>query len=222
MEKRARILVVDDSPVNLAAAEQKLRDRYEVIPLNSGMRALRYLRSETPPDLILLDILMAGKDGIDTLKEIRSLKNAADIPVIMLTGVGERGRVVQSSRLGACDYVLKPFNSDDLFKRIERALRRKKQENVEEKDEEYVEHVENEGYGELGEFGEDEGYGELGEFGEDEGYGELGEFGEGEGYGELGEFGEDEGYGELGEFGEGEGYGELGEFGEHEGYGEYE
>jgi len=125
MGKRARILVVDDSPVNLAAAEQKLRDKYEVIPLNSGMRALRYLRSETPPDLILLDILMAGKDGIDTLKEIRSLKNAANIPVIMLTGVGERGRVVECSRLGACDYVLKPFDSDDLLNRIARALKMK-------------------------------------------------------------------------------------------------
>lgn len=92
MEKRARILVVDDSPINLAAAEQRLKDEYEVIPLNSGVRALRYLKSETPPDLILLDIMMAEKDGIDTLKEIRSLENVANIPVIMLTGVRERER----------------------------------------------------------------------------------------------------------------------------------
>ncbi len=131
MEKRARILVVDDSPINLAAAEQKLKDEYEVIPLNSGVRALRYLKSETPPDLILLDIMMAEKDGIDTLKEIRSLKNVANIPVIMLTGVGERERVVESSKLGICDYVLKPFDSDDLRKRIERALEMKDGEDAE-------------------------------------------------------------------------------------------
>jgi len=136
MEKRARILIVDDSPVNLAVAEQKLKDEYEVIPLNSGSRALRYLKFETPPDLILLDIMMAEKDGIDTLKEIRSLENAADIPVIMLTGVGEKGRVVESSKLGACDYVLKPFDSDDLRKRIERALKKKEGEAVENEEDE--------------------------------------------------------------------------------------
>lgn len=101
MEKRARILVVDDSPINLAAAEQRLKDEYEVIPLNSGVRALRYLKSETPPDLILLDIMMAEKDGIDTLKEIRSLENVANIPVIMLTGVRERAgcRELQAGNL---------------------------------------------------------------------------------------------------------------------------
>jgi len=131
MEKRARILLIDDSPINLAVAEQKLKDEYEVIPINSGVRALRYLKLETPPDLILLDIMMAEKDGIDTLKEIRSLENAADIPVIMLTGVGERDRVVESSKLGACDYVLKPFDPDDLCKRIERALNMKDREEEE-------------------------------------------------------------------------------------------
>jgi len=132
MEKRARILIVDDSSINLAIAEQKLKDEYEVIPLNSGVRALRYLKSETPPDLILLDIMMAEKDGIDTLKEIRSLKKAANIPVIMLTGVGEKARVVESSKLGICDYVLKPFDSDDLRKRIQRALEMTNEEDVEE------------------------------------------------------------------------------------------
>ncbi len=146
MEKRARILVVDDSPINLAAAEQKLKDEYEVIPLNSGVRALRYLKSETPPDLILLDIMMAEKDGIDTLKEIRSLDNVANIPVIMLTGVGERERVLESSKLGICDYVLKPFDSDDLRKRIQRALEMANEENAEEEGEE----------GEEGEKGEED------------------------------------------------------------------
>jgi len=132
MEKRARILVVDDSPINLAAAERKLKDEYEVIPLNSGVRALRYLKSETPPDLILLDIMMTEKDGIETLKEIRSLEKVANIPVIMLTGVGESARVVESSKLGICDYVLKPFDPDDLRKRIRRALEMTNEKDVEE------------------------------------------------------------------------------------------
>jgi len=139
MKKRARILVVDDSSINLAAAEQKLKGEYEVIPLNSGVRALRYLKSETPPDLILLDIMMTEKDGIDTLKEIRSLDKVANIPVIMLTGVGERAQVVESSKLGICDYVLKPFDSNDLRKRIQRALEMTNEEDVEEKAEKEAE-----------------------------------------------------------------------------------
>ncbi len=155
MEKRARILVVDDSPINLAAAEQKLKDEYEVIPLNSGVRALRYLKSETPPDLILLDIMMAEKDGIDTLKEIRSLDNVANIPVIMLTGVGERERVLQSSKLGICDYVLKPFDSDDLRKRIQRALEMKDGEDLEKAAEEERKVEEGEESPESQEDGED-------------------------------------------------------------------
>ena len=83
---RMRILAVDDSVINLASVEQKLKDRYEVVTVNSGERALRYLKNEKP-DLILLDIRMADMDGIQTLKEIRALENGADVPVIMLTSL---------------------------------------------------------------------------------------------------------------------------------------
>lgn len=119
---RMRILVVDDSVINLANVEQKLKDRYEVITANSGDRALRYLKNEQP-DLILLDIRMAEMDGIETLKEIRELKNGADIPVIMLTSQGDKGSIVETQKLGICDYVLKPFDPQELRSRIEKALR---------------------------------------------------------------------------------------------------
>ncbi len=130
MGEKIRILVVDDSAINLAAAEQKLKDRYEVIPVNSGVRALRYLKNETP-DLILLDIRMAEKDGIETLKEIRAMENGADIPVIMLTGIGERGSIMESSKFGINDYVLKPFDAKDLCDRIEKALKKAKASDAE-------------------------------------------------------------------------------------------
>lgn len=121
---RMRILVVDDSVINLANVEQKLKDRYEVITVNSGERALRYLKAEKP-DLILLDIRMADMDGIKTLKEIRELENGADIPVIMLTSQGDKGSIVETQKLGICDYVLKPFDPQELRNRIEKALRNK-------------------------------------------------------------------------------------------------
>ncbi|MCM1256982.1 MAG: response regulator [Roseburia sp.] len=121
---RMNILVVDDSVINLANVEQKLKDRYEIITVNSGDRALRYLKSEKP-DLILLDIKMAEMDGIQTLKEIRKLGNGADVPVIMLTSQGDKGSIVETQKLGICDYVLKPFDPQELRSRIEKALRSK-------------------------------------------------------------------------------------------------
>lgn len=121
MEKKTRILVVDDSAVNLMAVEQKLKDIYEIIPINSGTRALRYLRNERP-DLILLDIKMDDKNGIETLKEIRGMENVCDVPVIMLTSRNDRESVIQCQKLGAYGYVLKPFEVQILKDKIEHAL----------------------------------------------------------------------------------------------------
>ncbi len=119
--EKDRLLVVDDSAINLASIEQKLKDNYDIVPINSGSRALRYLK-DNKPDLILLDIKMAEKDGIETLKEIRMLDNGADIPVIMLTAKNDKWSIVESQKLGIYDYVLKPFDTQDLHERIQRAL----------------------------------------------------------------------------------------------------
>lgn len=120
MEKK-RILAVDDNSISLAAIEQELKRDYEVIPVNSGSRALQYLKREKP-DLILLDIQMAQKDGIETLREIRQMDKCEDIPVIMLTSKQDKAAVVETSKLGIYDYVLKPFKGEDLHQRINRAL----------------------------------------------------------------------------------------------------
>lgn len=122
MDKKICILAVDDSPVNLAIIERELKNKYEVIPINSGSRALRYLKTETP-DLILLDIQMPQMDGIETLKGIRALENGAKIPVIMLTAKNDKSTILESSKLGIYDYVLKPFVSQDLHDRIVRTLK---------------------------------------------------------------------------------------------------
>lgn len=120
---RARkcILAVDDTAIVLTRIADTLRNDYEVVTVNSGTRALKYLHQEKP-DLILLDIQMAGKNGIETLREIRSMIGLSDIPVIMLTGMENRESVVESARLGICDYILKPFSSEDLLERIRRVL----------------------------------------------------------------------------------------------------
>lgn len=115
------ILAVDDTAVILTRISNTLGNDYDVITVNSGVRALKYLEMEKP-DLILLDIQMAPMDGIETLQKIRAMKGLADIPVIMLTGVEEKESVLASARLGICDYILKPFSSEELLKRIRRAL----------------------------------------------------------------------------------------------------
>lgn len=120
-KNKKRILAVDDTAVVLTRISNTLKDDYEVITVNSGARALKYLRDEKP-DLILLDIQMSPMDGIQTLHEIRNMKNREDIPVIMLTGVEDKDIVLESAKIGICDYILKPFYSDDLLKRIRRAF----------------------------------------------------------------------------------------------------
>ncbi len=120
-DRRKCILAVDDTAIVLTRISDTLRNDYRVVTLNSGVRALKYLEQERP-DLILLDIQMAQKDGIETLREIRAMEGRADIPVIMLTGVEDKDFVLKSARLGICDYILKPFSSEDLLKRIRRVF----------------------------------------------------------------------------------------------------
>ena len=121
---KMRILAVDDNVVNLATIEQELRDQYEVIPVISGNRAIKFMYQEKV-DLILLDIEMPLMDGIETLKKIRTQENGVTVPVIMLTAKHDKATVIEGTKLGIMDYILKPFDGDDLRQRIERALMRR-------------------------------------------------------------------------------------------------
>lgn len=118
-----KILAVDDNIINLATIEQELKDKYEVITVNSGARAIRYLNKDKP-DLVLLDVQMALMDGIETLKEMRTMENGATIPVIMLTSKKDKETVIEGSKLGILDYVVKPFDTQDLQSRIDKALKK--------------------------------------------------------------------------------------------------
>lgn len=127
---KKRILAVDDAVIILRKITDALEEYYDVVTVNSGTRALRYLEKEKP-DLILLDIRMMPKNGLETLEEIRAMEDRADIPVIMLTGVEDKKSVMEGIKLGICDYILKPFFPDELLERIQRALER---ETVQEKE----------------------------------------------------------------------------------------
>ena len=127
---KKRILAVDDTAIILTRISDILRNDFDVITVKSGARALKYLGQEKP-ELILLDIQMTPKNGIDTLRDIRSMRDRSDIPVIMLTGVEDKESVLASFKLGICDYILKPFSSDDLLKRIRMVFEPENQSDME-------------------------------------------------------------------------------------------
>src|SRR5687768_12255632 len=87
--EKAIILVVDDTPDNLTLMSGLLKDNYRVKVANSGERALKIAQSETPPDLILLDIMMPEMDGYEVCRRLKADNNTRDIPIIFLTAKTE-------------------------------------------------------------------------------------------------------------------------------------
>ena len=119
----ASILIVEDNPKFLAEALPMYG--YDVTVALDGLEALKILNKENQHfDLILLDVMMPNMDGWDTLKAIRKNKNTEKIPVIMLTAVSEDQKVVSGLKIGADDYIVKPFVLPNLLARIEAVLRR--------------------------------------------------------------------------------------------------
>lgn len=121
MEKEKTILVVDDSKANLTLAKQALEDYYQVSLVPSGNLALRFLEKRIP-NLILLDINMPEMDGLETLRQIRLMEDGADIPVIFLTSRTDPETEVSCLRLGASDFIGKPFVPEVMRSRIARTL----------------------------------------------------------------------------------------------------
>ncbi len=125
MEDFAKILIVDDNPKYLQEALPMYG--YDVIVANDGVEALNILsKDHASINLILLDVMMPNMDGWDTLKAIRNNKNTKYIPVIMITAVSEEHKIVSGLKIGADDYIVKPFVLPNLLARIEAILRRSK------------------------------------------------------------------------------------------------
>ena len=109
--RRTRVLVVDDELGVRESLRLVLRDGFEVIPAESGEQALALLATERP-DVVLLDILMPGIDGLAVLERMKGSR--PDLPVIMLTATRTLKTAVTAMKLGAFDYVQKPFDLDEL------------------------------------------------------------------------------------------------------------
>lgn len=119
--KKFRVLVVDDEERILNFLRAKLKaSGYDTLTAKNGYEALEMAQAEEP-DLIVLDILMPGIDGFDTLRELRQFSS---VPVIILSARGEDADKIKGLTLGADDYLPKPFNPDELVARIEAVRRR--------------------------------------------------------------------------------------------------
>ena len=115
---KPQVLVVDDTPDNLALMSDLLRDTCKVRVANSGERALRLLGNGPPPDLILLDIMMPGMDGYAVIRALKANPQTRDIPVLFLTAKSEVEDERIGLELGAVDYLTKPVSHAILQARL--------------------------------------------------------------------------------------------------------
>ena len=102
--------MVDDTPDNLSLMSGLLKDLYKVKVANNGEKALQIAASDSPPDLILLDIMMPGMDGYEVCSRLKADDKTRDIPVIFLTAKAEVEDETRGLGLGAVDYVTKPVS----------------------------------------------------------------------------------------------------------------
>lgn len=116
------ILVVDDTPDNLALMSGLLKEQYKVKVANGGEKALKIARSESPPDLILLDIMMPEVDGYEVCRQLQTGDMTRNIPIIFLTAKAEIEDETYGLRLGAVDYITKPISPPIVLARVKTHL----------------------------------------------------------------------------------------------------
>ncbi len=121
---REKILVVEDDEDILDLIAYNLeKEQYTVLKSNSGEKALARI-AKNRPDLLLLDLMLPGMDGLEICKRVKGESATRDIPVLMLTAKGEESDVVAGLELGADDYMTKPFRPRELIARVRTILRR--------------------------------------------------------------------------------------------------
>jgi len=122
LSEKPTILVVDDTPENLDLMSNLLKDYYKVKIANSGEKALNIAASDSPPDLILLDIMMPDMDGYEVCRRLKRAPVTLNIPVIFLTAKAEVEDEQKGLELGAVDYITKPISPPIVMARVKNHL----------------------------------------------------------------------------------------------------
>jgi putative two-component system response regulator len=121
--KKNTVLVVDDTPDNLSLMSALLKDQYKVKVANNGEKALKIVQGDSPPDLILLDIMMPGLSGYDVCQQLKADPDTRDIPIIFLTAMTAIEDEKRGLELGAVDYITKPISPPIVLARVDTHLK---------------------------------------------------------------------------------------------------
>ncbi len=123
MKPKQTIVYAEDDKIIARLTMVKLKSAgFDVHYLDSGNNVVSTIQTILP-DVVLLDIMMPGKDGLALIKEIKQIPTIKDIPVIFLTSLSDKGSVTEGLQHGAADYVLKPYTPDNLIFRIRKQIK---------------------------------------------------------------------------------------------------
>lgn len=117
LSRRPRILIVDDQVINIQTLYQIFADDHEVFMATSGQKALEFCR-QTPPDLLLLDVMMPDMDGLEVCARLKQEELTADIPVLFVTAQNDAGEESRALLAGGMDFISKPVNPDVVRARV--------------------------------------------------------------------------------------------------------
>jgi CheY-like chemotaxis protein len=123
-DEKQKILIVDDDGIHLEMVEAVLHDGYDVYTTKSGKDALDLFYQGLVPELILLDLIMPDMDGWNTYGRIRAISGLHDIPIAFFTSSTDPKDVQHAHEMGAVDYIKKPFEADDLAKRVSKIIKK--------------------------------------------------------------------------------------------------
>lgn len=115
---KPRILIVDDEPINLKVLADLLRDSYGLIVAKDGPQALARLAGDRLPDLVLLDVMMPGMDGVEVCRRLKEDARTHEIPVIFITAMGQVHDETRGFEVGAVDYITKPISPPVVLARV--------------------------------------------------------------------------------------------------------
>jgi len=121
MVAKKRVLVIDDEPHIVNLIKMSLEDRFDVLEAFSGTEAIEIVK-KTTPDLVVLDLMMPHVDGFKTCQMLRELPQTKRTPILILSAKSQISDKFRSVNVGADDYMVKPFDPEDLAKRIEANL----------------------------------------------------------------------------------------------------
>jgi putative two-component system response regulator len=119
MDKRHVVLIVDDTPENLQVLGDMLEQHgYDVLVATNGPDALETVSASQPPDLVLLDIMMPDMDGYEVCRRLKDDSKMKNIPVIFISALGLPEQKIEAFRMGAVDYITKPFQVEEVLARV--------------------------------------------------------------------------------------------------------